>query len=416
MLPLRAIFAPRRSWLIILLSGLAGLLFNIDRLTLSVLKTTLKKEMAWTDSDYGLMVVIYMVPYAVCYLVVGRIIERWGTRRMMTACFAGMSLACIGSGLSLGVGTLALSRLALGVAQAGIIPTIVVSIVRWFPPEQRGAANTAGKPLTMAGQVVVVPLAAGIAALWGWRWAFLLPGLLGLACAAAWWKTDRPQPASATGRPHAPRRFREVLRSRAVRGVFLARLASDPLWFFLLFWQPGFFQERLGLSLTEYGRYGWIPMAVGMLGTVAGGFLSDALIRRGMTPVRSRVLVLLAATGLAPSFLLLDQTRSMAGVFLLFALIQIMAGIWIGLTPVLVGDLVPENVVGTAVAAMSALGAVTATLMNYLAGPLVAAIGYSPLLRSGAVLYPLAAFFLWRAYWKPRPAGPPAPEPSHGWA
>ena len=396
-----ALVSPR-SWVIILLSGLAGMLFYIDRQALSVLKTTLKDDWALTDVNYGWLVAAYMIPYTIFYLISGRLIDRWGTRLMMPIFLAGMAVATVGSGLAVGLWSFGATRVLLGVAEAGIIPAVMVAIVAWFPVNQRGTATTLNKPLTVAGPILVVPFAAWMSAHYGWRWAFIVPGVLSGAVAVAWWFTDRGAPAEAAfGAPRELPSFRTVLARKDIRGVLLARLLTDPLWFFLMFWQPGFLQEELGVSLVDFGRLGWIPAATSLLGIMALGFTSDVLVRRGVAPARSRVRILIYAAALAPALIALTWTHSISVSLALLSLVQVMTASWLSFSAVLLSDLVPPRMVGTTVAVMSALGATSGLLLNLAAGPLIEAFGYNHLLAAGALLHPLAALVLWRAYLRP---------------
>jgi ACS family hexuronate transporter-like MFS transporter len=395
-----------RAWLMLLLAGVAGMLFYIDRQTLSVLKTTLQNEWAWSDADYGRLVAAFMVPYTLFYLVVGRWIDRWGTRLMMPIFLGAMSLATLGSGLAGGTVEMGFWRALLGAAEAGIVPSVMVAIVQWFPPEHRGTATTINKPLTVAGQILVAPFVVWVTLALGWRWAFLLPGALGLFCAVAWWLTDRgaPHPVPPGPMPN----YRAVISRPEIRGVLLARLISDPLWFFLIFWHPALLQEQLGLSLAELGRIGWIPPASALAGIMLLGVISDQLVRRGHTPVRSRTLVLVSVSAIAPATLLLGHVTHVGVALALLAIIQVMTASWLSLSNLLMSDLVPPRMVGTTVALMSAIGASAGAVFNLAAGSLVEAVGYTTLLTLGALLHPVAAFILWRCYLRaPTPANVP---------
>jgi ACS family hexuronate transporter-like MFS transporter len=337
----------------------------------------------------------FMVPYTLCYLVTGRWIDRWGTRIMMPVFVGLMSVATLGSGLAASTRELSLWRALLGVAEAGIMPAVMVAIIHWFPPDRRGTATAVTKPMFVAGQILVVPFTAWIATELDWRWAFLFPGLLGIVCALAWWHCDRSVPHANQG-PLPD--YRAVLARREIRGLLLARLVSDPLWFFLMFWQPALLQEKLGLSLSDFGRLGWIPHAVALVGIMGLGVGSDWLVRRGHAPARSRVQVLIGSSLAAPAVLALAHVDSVPLALGLLAVIQVMTASWLSLSGVLMSDLVPVREVGTTVALMSAIGAATGSLFNLVAGSLVDAFGYSALLMAGALLHPVAAFILWRSY------------------
>lgn len=204
------------------------MLFYIDRQTLSVLKTTLKIEQGWTDTQYSWLVTAFMVPYTLSYLVTGQMIDRWGTRRMMPLFLGVMSIATLLCGMSTNLWTLGICRFVLGAAEAGIVPAVLVSIVTWFPYDRRGMANTFNKPLTVAGQVFVAPLAVWISLELNWRWAFILPGLVGMSAALIWWLLDRHPPLHQALPPVRPAvSFREVLGNRAIWGVLAASLYDE---------------------------------------------------------------------------------------------------------------------------------------------------------------------------------------------
>jgi ACS family hexuronate transporter-like MFS transporter len=391
---------PTRAWLLLVLAGIAGMLFYIDRQTLSVLKSTLKDDLGWSDADYSWLVTAFMVPYTFCYLVTGQLIDRWGTRVMMPVFLGIMSVATMLTGLAGNLWTMGACRFVLGAAEAGIVPAVLVAIVTWFPRDRRGTANTVNKPLTVAGQILVTPLAAWITVEAGWRWAFLLPGLAGLLAAQLWWMLDRSPPQyEPTPVPAGPpTTYREVLRSRAIRGVLLARIVSDPLWFFLMFWQPGFLQEEIGLSLDEFGRIGWIPAAVSVGFLMLAGVASDRLIDRGWSPAASRIRILLLAALLSPAVLLLRWVEQPALAITLLTIVQVMTSIWLSMTGLLMSDLVPRRMVGTSVAIMSAFGAAMGTVFNMFAGPLIENVGYASLLGVACLLHPLAAGILWWSY------------------
>lgn len=397
---------PTRAWFLLLLTGIAGMLFYIDRQTLSVLKTTLKIEQGWTDTQYSWLVTAFMVPYTLSYLVTGQMIDRWGTRRMMPLFLGVMSIATLLCGMSTNLWTLGICRFILGAAEAGIVPAVLVSIVTWFPYDRRGMANTFNKPLTVAGQVFVAPLAVWISLELNWRWAFILPGLVGMSAALIWWLLDRHPPLHQALPPVRPAvSFREVLGNRAIWGVLAARVISDPLWFFLIFWQPSFLQENLAMPLEKFGRVGWIPAAASVGFIMILGVLSDRLISRGWTPVVARLRILILTSALAPAVLILPWVHNHSYALTLLTIVQIMTATWLSMTGLLMSDLVPRHVVGTAVALMSALGAATGAIFNLCVGPLIETMGYATLLTLCSLLHPVAAGILWWSYRK-KPTAP----------
>lgn len=393
----------RRAWAIVVLCGFAGMFFYMDRATLSVLKTTLKSELGWSDTDYGWLVTTFMLFYTACYFISGRWLDRWGTRRMMPIFVGAMSTATLLSGFASSLGEMAACRALLGLAEAGVMPAIMVAIFQWVPEHRRGLASTIKEPLYVAGQILATPLAVYFTQRASWHLAFFVPGAAGIVLAFAWWWTDaRPSSRvdSPTAQPHQPAAsYREVLRRKEIWGVIAARCVSDPLWFFLIYWEPGFLQEKLGLSLGALGRVGWIPTAAATAALLIFGASSDWMVTRlGWTPARSRRSILQALACLGPLVIALHYVHDTTLAIVLLCLVRIMAVTWLNFTNIFMADLVPRNMIGTAIALMSAVGACTGLLCNTVVGPIVSATGYGAIFAVGAFLHPIAALILWRVY------------------
>ncbi len=388
-----------RAWAVLVLCGLAGALFYMDRQVLAVLKTTLRTERGWTDTDYGWLVTVFMACYTVCYLFTGRWIDRWGTRRVMPVFVGLMSVATILSGVARNLGEMATFRALLGLAEAGVMPAIMVAVFSWFPPNRRGTASTVKEPLYVLGQVIATPAAVFLTQLWSWHAAFLAPGVFGLCVASAWWWMDK-KPASAVAEPVLPPvRYRDALRRRELWGVVAARLVSDPVWFFFIYWEPGFLQERVGLSLGELGRVGWIPTAVATTALILLGTFSDwIVVKLAWTPARSRRVILQSLACLAPTILALRFVENHTLAIALLCLVRIMMVVWLNFSNLFIADLVPKNLIGTAVALMSAFGAATALLCSAFVGPVVSTFGYGAIFSVAACLHPIAALILWFSY------------------
>jgi ACS family hexuronate transporter-like MFS transporter len=108
----------------------------------------------------------------------------------------------------------------------------------------------------------------------------------------------RRDAAEAGGTPASS--WWRLLQQRRVWGLVLPRLASDPVWYFYLFWLPDYLQRQRGLTLAELGIYGWVPFLAADIGNIVGGASSDWLINRGWTPVRARTAALIGVACLAP--------------------------------------------------------------------------------------------------------------------
>ncbi len=400
---------PRRAWVLLGFVAIAAVLFVVDRQVLSLLKTTLRDDLGLTDQQYGWLVTAFMVPYTVMYLFTGAWIDRWGTRVMSLVFISVMSLATMLMGFADSFGEILLARAILGVAEAGIIPCSILFVVSWFPRHLRATAISIKSPLGAIGQVATPPLVAWVTLSYGWHMAFIIPGVIGLVVAVVWYSLDHGAPDYGEPPPAAnepPANAWRLLGNRTLWPLLAVRVLSDPFWFFLLYWHAGFLQEHLGLTLAQIGQWAWIPPLFNTLGNVTVGVTSDRLLARGWPGRRARTLPLLATALLAPLAWLLPFAPSTATAITLLAGLYVMCGTWLTITNVFVADLVPRSSVATAVGVLSAVGGATSALFNLGAGWLVGHLGYTPLLLAGALLHPLAAVVIWRAYYRQREVRP----------
>jgi ACS family hexuronate transporter-like MFS transporter len=412
---------PRIAWWMLAVLGLIFALFAGDRAVLGVLKTTLGAELGLGNPDYSLLVTAFMVPYTAMYFFVGGWIDRFGVRRMLALCVLGMSLATVVAGTAHGLGQLVVARLALGVAEAGVVPSITLAIFTWFASDRRALAYSLANTVQQSAYILCPPFVAAVTLSLGWRWAFLLPGLSGFLVAAAWWQVNRaaaaaPPPEPEIAMPTGPdpglwARMRALLALPAVRMLIIARVISDPFWFFFQYWQTAFLQERVGLSLARVGELTWIPPLVYMGAALVFSALSDRLVARGWVASRARLVLLLGATALAPAAFALPQVRGEWPALALVTLVWVMCATWLNMSSVFMGALVPRHSLASAIGLMSALGGVTSIFFNAVVGSIIDRFGYDAPFYLGACLHPLAAgllawHFLRR---KPEPAAPAQP-------
>jgi ACS family hexuronate transporter-like MFS transporter len=390
----------RRSWLLLALLFGIGLLNYLDRQTLSILKATLKGEFALTDTHYSWLVTAFMGPYILFYVISGRLVDRFGTRASLGAFVTVWSFANLLCGFAQNVGQLAGARALLGAAEPGAFPVIQRVMMTWFPPERRAFAWSLLSPCTTVGAILAPPLVAALTSHWSWHLAFIVPGLAGFALALGWWFADRNPPAlqsEADPVAEAPPPWRTILQDRRVWLLLAARAITDPVWYFHLFWLPGYLQERLGVSLPQLGWIGWIPSFVASAAVMATGRTTDFFVGRGRTPARVRVTMFVIAACFAPIGAFTTFAPSLVWALVLISIVAIVCQIWFFGQGLLVADVFPRHSAATIAGLLGAVGAGGGLLMNLIAGPMIEHVGYIPVFTGLACLHPLAALLLWRA-------------------
>jgi ACS family hexuronate transporter-like MFS transporter len=388
----------RGSWLILGLTFLAGLLNYIDRQTLAILKATLKEAFSLSDTQYGHLVTAFMVPYIVFYVVGGRLVDKLGTRWGMTIFIGFWSLANTATGLAANLTQMMGARAMLGASEPGYFPAMLRVVMNWFPREKRAFALSLLTTVSTTAAIVSPALVAWITHTLGWRYAFIIPGVIGLLLALVWWFSDRNPPFAQTevsqGR-EKPTAFRELLRDRRVWGLIAVRMITDPVFYFQLFWLPGYMQEKLGLSLSQLGAVGWIPSLVASVTIIVMGRWSDSRVASGAAIIPTRMKLFVWSSFLAPVGALTTFAPNIAAAFVVLTIVTVVAQMWFFSYGVIVSELFPKGA-GSVTGLIGACGATGGLIMNTISGPLIESAGYAAVFIALAFLHPIGAIILRR--------------------
>ncbi len=387
-----------RRWVIIGLLFASTFLNYFDRQTLSILKPVLKGEFGFDDNGYANIVSAFMITYVIAYTLAGRLVDRAGSRISLTLFVSVWSIANLLTGLAQTIGHLLACRAVLGAAEPGNYPAALRAATTWFPDRLRGIATSIYQSGSATAAVIAMPVVAYVAARWGWRTAFVLPGIVGLLWAVAWWRIYRAP--SAEYAPHPPQGepgrapWSQLLRHPALWGIVLARLVSDQVWYFCLFWMPGYFQENLKLTLIAAGLIGWVPFLVADLSGIASGLVSDRLVRGGHTPRQARLRVLTLTALLAPCAMLIPFAPGVGVVIGLFCVVAAVCQIWLFNVTTLVADTFPRTSVASVLGVAGSFGALGGLFSSKLIGTFVGSVGYTPVFLALGCFHLLAAGIL----------------------
>jgi MFS transporter, ACS family, hexuronate transporter len=400
----------RRRWLILCVVFIAIVLNYVDRQIVSILKPDLKKEFGLDDSGYATLVNVFLLCYASAYAPAGWLVDRFGAGRMMLLGMIGWSAACLGAGFSKTFGQLAMFRGALGIAEPTTFPSQLRIVTIWFPPKLRATANSICSSGGTIGAIVATPLIAWLAVQFNWHAAFIVPGVLGLLLVLVWRMVyrDPPQGFVAGETSTATRRetaftWPQLWRTRSLWGILLVRFVSDPVWYFCLFWLPGYLRENSGLTLAQIGMVGWIPFLAADLGGIGSSAASDRLVRRGHAPLKARKMILIGAALLAPVCALTPHFPQPVATLAIFSIVAAVCLTWLFNLGVVVADAFPAANVGSVWGIAGAFGACGGMVFNKFVGDLMGKFGSEQIFMVLAVLHPLAAIILTTTVRKEQP-------------
>ena len=395
----------RYRWVICALLFFAITINYIDRLVFGVLKPVLEVEFGWSETDYADIVFWFQAAYAIGLLVVGRLMDRVGARWGMGLAIGFWSLAATVHAGASSVMHFAMARFALGLGESGGFPGAIKAVSEWFPKRERALATgifNAGSNVGALLTPIVVPI---LVLTFGWRAAFIVTGLSGLALMAVWffvYRRPREHPkvsaeelawieSDAPDEPGGQMTWFQALKRREAWAFIVGKFLTDPVWWLFLFWLPDFFAKTYDLNLLTFGPPLVAVYLLADVGSVGGGWLSSRLIQRGWSVNRGRkTAMLICALCVTPISMAVFADNLLAAVAVIGLAAAAHQG-WSANLFTLVSDTFPRRAVGTVVGLGGFAGAVGGMFIAKVAGWTLETTGsYVPLLAFASVTYLLA--------------------------
>jgi len=402
---------PHLRWLIAFALGLAAVLNYIDRSVLGLLAPTIQKDLAISDDEYAEVINFFLIAYTFAYLMSGRIVDKLGVRLSLALFIAWWSISNALTGLAQSVRSLSVYRFMLGLGEAGGFTASPKAVSEWFPPAERGLAIGLYSVGGAVGATIAPILVTVISSRYGWRWVFAVsPVLAGLWLIFWLWLYRKPMEhpritekertyLSANMEPvlaePAEQKISErqlwsrVLRLPHVWQLMLARMLTDPVWYFYQFWMPKYLHTARGLDQAGLSIM-WRIFLAADAGFLLGGFFAGRLIKRGLIPAESRIRMMLVSAGLVPLTLSIPFVPSVAGVILVSMVIAYALTSWLSNLTSLVVDITPKPILGTAFGVIACGSAFGGILMNQGVAWLINHRSYSDCFFLMALAHPLA--------------------------
>ena len=300
----------RYRWAIIALLFFATTVNYIDRTMLGLLAPTLQTELNWNEDDYGNIVTAFQAAYALGFLFMGYVIDRFGPKIGYSIAITIWTIGHVAHGFGGSVASFMAARAVLGIGEAGHFPAVVRSSSEWFPQKERAYAIGWVNSGTTVGVILTAPTlwlfmqALGL----GWRETFIYSGAFGVVLLGLWlWLYSNPRESGKVSEGELkwiehdpPEKIEKIGWSRIVRkreawAFATAKFLTDPVWFLMLFWLPKYFSTTYNVDL----KIVLLPMILMYLlsdvGSIAGGWFSSRLIQQGRTPNFARKVTMIIA-------------------------------------------------------------------------------------------------------------------------
>lgn len=365
----------------------------LDRQVLSIVIIRIQEEFGITDVQYGLINTSFLIGYGIMFTVAGRLIDTVGSKAGLAVSVGVWSIANCMHGLVNSFHQLLGSRLLLGLGEGGCFPGAAKSVTEWFGLKQRAFANGVAIGGAAIGAVVSPPLTIYLASAYGWRFAFVIPGVIGVVWVIVWLLIPKPkaEATSAVLQQRSPRvPFLTILKNKNAVIFIIIRFLLDPVVYFIMFWVPKYLNEERHVSFERVGELFWIPFLALGLSNIAGGWFSDRLVAIRFSVNAARKTVMGVAALLTLSVLFITSVSSPELAVALMALFMFAHGFWITNYITSIADVFGSNGTATVVGLSGTAGALSSLLINPLIGFVIQEYSYSPLWFVAGLLYPLA--------------------------
>lgn len=362
---------------------------------MGILKPTITHDLHWTDSDYARVTTAFQLGYALMMPVAGRLIDWAGLRFGYPLAVLVWSLSSVGHAFAGNVFQFSVARLGLGLGEAANFPSAIKAVADWFPRKERALATGIFNSGSNIGAVIAPLTIPLVVAKFGWHAAFVFTGMMSMTFVVLWLLTYRePSKQEAAVEKLS---YWQMLRKQAAWAFLIGKFMTDPVWWFYLFWLPGFLNEKYHVDLLHLGP----PLVVVYLsadfGSIGGGWLSSFLVKRGwrVGSARKTAMLVCALAVVAVMFVPLAA----GNLWVTVALVSIAASAhqgWSANLYTVASDCFPRRAIGSVIGLGGLGGAVGGLLVQPAIGWWLDRSGksYSPLFLVAGSMYLVALLII----------------------
>jgi ACS family hexuronate transporter-like MFS transporter len=357
----------------------------IDRQVIGLLKPTLTQEFGWDNTTFGYINGFFQFFYAIGLLGFGAIIDKVGTKIGYSVSIIIWSVAAMGHALAKSTLGFTIARAGLGLGEAGNFPAAIKSVAEWFPKKERALATGIFNSGSNIGAVVAPIMVPWILGAYGWQEAFLITGALGFVWLVFWWfiyeiparkkgiskqefeliHSDVEDIAVAKDKTVS---WAKLLSFRQTWTFVVGKFLTDPIWWFFLFWLPGYFSDTFALDLTKPGWPLVIVYSATTVGSIGGGYLSSALVKRGWPVYKARKTSMLLFAICVVPIVSAKYIPNMWGIVALISLAAAAHQAWSANIFTTASDMFPKRTVSSVVGLGGMAGSVGGILFQPMVG------------------------------------------------
>jgi ACS family hexuronate transporter-like MFS transporter len=400
----------RYRWVICGLLFFATTINYVDRLVFSILGPELQKTFGWTNQNYTDIVFWFEVAYAVGLLTAGRLLDWIGTRIGYAVSLIFWSLAAILHAFMSTIAGFSFARFLLGLGEAGNFPAAIKTVAEWFPKKERALATGIFNAGSNVGAIIAPLAVPWLYVTYGWQWAFVFTGTLGMLWLVLWFalyrvpekhpKLSRAELAYIQSDPAEPTEkiaWLKLLPHRQTWAYVIAKFLTDSIWRWYLYLLPLFFSQNFKLDIKNFGPPFLVIYIMADFGSIGGGWVSSHLIKRGYSVNFGRKIALLICAICVVPVASVTQLRNMWFAVVLVGLAAAAHQGWSANLFTTASDMFPKQAVGSIVGLGGMAGALGAMLILKITGYVLTKTGSFTVLfiiAGSAYLISIAAIHL----------------------
>jgi MFS family permease len=289
-------------WTIGLFIFVNTIICYFDRVIFSVAAPAIMKYFAWDMGIMGMAMSMFGVGYILTQIPAGLLSDRFGGRRVLTAGSVGWSFFTLLTPFAITPLLMYLVRGMLGLSEGLNFPGSTSVLSRWVPRKARARIQGLNLSGIAAGPLIATPLTVWIITTFGWQTVFYFYGVLGLLWAGAWLFYSTEKPSDHPGMSKDVLKEIEEskvaeagvsvgdapVRSRAVWGLTISYFCFTYTWWLFLNWLPTYLVQARGYTIIKMGFYASLPWLAALISSNAAGWISDGLVRSGLSTGRAR--------------------------------------------------------------------------------------------------------------------------------
>lgn len=372
-------------WTVVTLLFFATTINYLDRQVLGLLKPTLEKEFAWTEKDYSYIVMAFSATYALGLMLIGRVIDRIGTKLGYTISVIVWSIAAMLHALVKSTFGFGMARALLGIGEAGNFPAAIKTVAEWFPKKERAFATGIFNSGSNIGAVVAPIMVPAILGAYGWQEAFIITGAIGFIWLVCWMyfyevparqkklsaaefayiHSDETDSSNTQATSIA---WHQLFTIKQTWALIAGKFFTDPIWWFMLFWLPSYFSSTFKIDLTHPGWPLVIIYSATTIGSIGGGYLSSYFIQKGMAIPRARKTAMLLFACCVIPIIFAQFTNNMWVVVAIISLAVAAHQAWSANIYTVASDYFPKQMVSSVIGIAGMSGAVGGIIFPLIIG------------------------------------------------